>query len=133
MSHIKRFISEYQLAVITEFLRTQSSKTGIIHFSFQYNKTTGGSVIYCYRRCQLANGARARLIFHIKNNIDWEKFRYVSCMIYNTNISKSSQAKKPSQLLRLPQDNVKYKIAPKNKVMNKCSFENSISKQGKRK
>ena len=33
-------------------------------------------------------------------------------MIYNTNISKSNQAKKPHQLFKLPQDNIAKVSAP---------------------
>ena len=34
-------------------------------------------------------------------------------MIYNTNISKSNQAKKPHQLFKLPQDNITKDSGPK--------------------
>ena len=34
-------------------------------------------------------------------------------MIYNTNISKSNQAKKPHQLFKLPQDNITRESGPK--------------------
>lgn len=63
---------------------------------------------YTFKECYLVAEH-----FHIQNNLDWEKFRYVSCMIYNTNVNKSSQAKKPHQLFKLPQDNIKRVIEPK--------------------
>ena len=53
-------------------------------------------------------------------------------MIYNTNISKSSQAKKPSQLFRLPQDNVKYKIAPKSTKESYELFKKKIEEAEKK-
>tara|TARA_Y100000592_G_scaffold24313_1_gene37950 strand:+ start:279 stop:452 length:174 start_codon:yes stop_codon:yes gene_type:complete len=53
-------------------------------------------------------------------------------MIYNTNISKSSQAKKPSQLFRLPQDNVKYKIAPKSTKESYELFKKKIQEAEKK-
>ena len=34
-------------------------------------------------------------------------------MIYNMNVNKKSQAKKPKDLFKLPQDNMKVYISPK--------------------
>ena len=51
--------------------------------------------------------------FHIKNNLQWEQTRYIACMIYNMNISKKSQAKKPKDLFQLPQDKINVYRPPK--------------------
>jgi hypothetical protein len=46
-------------------------------------------------------------------------------MIYNMNITKKSQAKKPTELFRLPQDNIKKYRPPKS---DKKSFEAAVKK-----
>ncbi len=52
--------------------------------------------------------------YNIKQNLEWERTRYIATMIHNVNCSKKSQMKKPEDLLRLPQDKqVKNKIEPK--------------------
>ena len=45
----------------------------------------------------------------------WEQPRYLACMVYNMNITKRSQSKKPQQLFKLPQDNLHLKD-DKNKI-----------------
>lgn len=51
--------------------------------------------------------------FHIKNNLMWEQTRYLACMVYNMNITKRSQSKKPQQLFKLPQDHEQAKAKEK--------------------
>jgi len=36
--------------------------------------------------------------------LEWERFRYLSTLLYNVNCNKVSQTKKPQDLFPLPQD-----------------------------
>ena len=65
--------------------------------------------------------------FHIKNNLNWEQTRYISCMIYNMNISKKSQAKKPIDLFKLPQDKKGKKHSHKEMMEFRKQVEKSQS------
>jgi hypothetical protein len=40
----------------------------------------------------------------IKQNLEWERVRYLSTMIFNVNCKKRSQMLKPEKLFSLPQD-----------------------------
>jgi hypothetical protein len=40
----------------------------------------------------------------IKQNLEWERVRYLSTMIFNVNCQKRSQMIKPEKLFSLPQD-----------------------------
>lgn len=40
----------------------------------------------------------------IKQNLEWERIRYLSTMIHNVNCTKKSQMIKPDKLFPLPQD-----------------------------
>ncbi len=42
--------------------------------------------------------------FQIKENLEWERLRYISAMLINVNASKSSQRIQPTKLFKLPQD-----------------------------
>lgn len=48
--------------------------------------------------------------YNIKQNLEWERTRYLATMIHNVNCSKKAQMKKPEELLRLPQDVKEKKI-----------------------
>lgn len=52
--------------------------------------------------------------YNIKQNLDWERTRYLATMIHNVNCQKKSQMKKPEDFIKLPQDNMgKKQIKPK--------------------
>lgn len=53
-------------------------------------------------------------------------------MIYNTNINKSSQAKKPHQLFKLPQDNIKRVIEPKSTEKDYKDFLKHVEEREKK-
>ncbi len=52
-------------------------------------------------------------------------------MIYNTNISKSNQAKKPHQLFKLPQDNITRESGPKSTRKQYETFLKKIEEKEK--
>ena len=58
--------------------------------------------------------------YNIKQNLEWERIRYLATMIHNVNCQKKSQMKKPEDLLKLPQDNIVKEIKPKS---NREDFE----------
>ena len=82
---------------------------------------------YTFKECYLVAEH-----YHINNNLDWEKFRYVSCMIYNSNITKSNQAKKPHQLFKLPQDNITKASGPKSTKEEYETFLKKIEEKEKK-
>tara|TARA_Y100001951_G_C11033309_1_gene126184 strand:+ start:322 stop:495 length:174 start_codon:yes stop_codon:yes gene_type:complete len=53
-------------------------------------------------------------------------------MIYNTNISKSNQAKKPHQLFKLPQDNITKDSGPKSTKEEYETFLKKIEEKEKK-
>ena len=69
-----------------------------------------------------------RDLIQIKENLEWEKIRYLSHMIYNTNVTKKSHLIEPKKLFPLPQDKMYKKevvIPTKQDLEN---FEKQISK-----
>jgi 5,10-methenyltetrahydromethanopterin hydrogenase len=60
--------------------------------------------------------------FTIKQNLEWERLRYLATMVHNVNVDKKSQMVKPEKLIPLPQD-VYYKrkktveVLPPEKVL----------------
>ena len=66
----------------------------------------------------------------IKLNIAWEQTRYLATMIHNVNCQKRSQMKKPEQLFRLPQDNMKRPFKPKSSPESLEKFLNKMKQSG---
>jgi hypothetical protein len=46
--------------------------------------------------------------FTIKQNLEWERLRYLATMVHNVNVNKKQHMIKPEKLIPLPQD-VYYK------------------------
>ena len=64
----------------------------------------------------------------IKENLEWEKIRYLSHMIYNTNVTKKSHLIEPKKLFPLPQDKMYKKevVVPTKQDLE--NFEKQINK-----
>lgn len=67
--------------------------------------------------------------FQIKQNLEWERLRYVSAMMINLNATKSSQRIQPNKLFELPQDKM-LKIT-KSKPLPKDELDKIIDKWNK--
>ena len=48
--------------------------------------------------------------YNIKQNLEWERTRYLATLIHNVNCQKKIHMKKPEQMMRLPQDKMKEMI-----------------------
>ncbi len=51
--------------------------------------------------------------FQIKQNLEWERLRYISAMLINVNATKASQRIQPNKLFKLPQDKKDKKVTEK--------------------
>lgn len=61
----------------------------------------------------------------IKQNLEWERIRYVSTMLHNVNCGKRNQMIKPEKLFPLPQDKFTRAQKPKG---TKEDYENFKAK-----
>ena len=59
----------------------------------------------------------------IKQNLEWERIRYLSTMVYNVNCQKRSQMLKPEKLFPLPQDALLEQGKPKSTVEQYLEFK----------
>ena len=66
--------------------------------------------------------------WQLQQNLEWERIRYMSAMIYNVNCQKKSQMIKPDKLFPLPQDVYLEKGKPKSTKEEQEAFEKLISK-----
>lgn len=62
----------------------------------------------------------------IKQNLEWERVRYMSAMIYNVNCQKRSQMIKPDKLFPLPQDVYLERGKPKSTVEQMKAFRERV-------
>jgi len=73
--------------------------------------------------------------YQIKQNLEWERLRYLATMMINLKATKSSQRIQPRKLFKLPQDK---KISKKNKPLTKKELDKVLAdwdktmKQGKK-
>jgi hypothetical protein len=51
--------------------------------------------------------------YNIKQNLEWERVRYLSTMVHNVNATKKQHMLKPEKLFPLPQDRLTRVIKPK--------------------
>lgn len=51
--------------------------------------------------------------YNVKQNLEWERVRYLATMIHNVNCSKKQHMIKPTKLFPLPQDNLTRRKLPK--------------------
>jgi len=51
--------------------------------------------------------------YMIKQNLEWERIRYVATMLHNVNCQKKQQMIKPEKLFPLPQDKFNKPQKPK--------------------
>ena len=69
----------------------------------------------------------------IKQNLEWERLRYLATMVHNVNVSKKQHMIKPTKLFPLPQDvyyrqNKEVVILPPEKVLELVERMNKIEK-----
>ena len=64
--------------------------------------------------------------YQIKQNLDWERLRYLATMMVNLKATKSSQRIQPTKLFKLPHDNIIEK--PKSKPLSKKDLDRIIEK-----
>ena len=64
----------------------------------------------------------------IHQNLDWERARFISSMIYNTNCTKKSQMIPPDKLFSLPQDVYLERGKPKSTPEQVKEFREKVSK-----
>jgi hypothetical protein len=62
----------------------------------------------------------------IKQNLEWERIRYLSTMVYNVNCQKRSQMLKPEKLFPLPQDALLDTGKPKSTVEEYLKFKKKL-------
>lgn len=80
---------------------------------------------YTWKENQLLGEAHS-----IKQNLEWERTRYLATMIHNVNCQKKTHMKKPEDLLRLPQDEMREieKAKPKSSPEQLQAFLDKIEK-----
>ena len=59
----------------------------------------------------------------IKQNLEWERIRYLSTMIHNVNCQKKQQMIKPEKLFPLPQDKMSKAQKPKGTKQDYLNFK----------
>lgn len=69
----------------------------------------------------------------IKQNLEWERLRYLATMIHNVNVGKKQHMIKPEKLFPLPQDvfynrNKKVEVLPPEKVLELVARMEKIEK-----
>jgi len=64
----------------------------------------------------------------IKENLAWERTRYLATLIYNSNVGKKSQQIKPHEMFYLPQDHYYFieKAKPKTSREQYEAFKKSL-------
>jgi len=45
--------------------------------------------------------------YHVKQNLEWERVRYLATMMYNTKVDKKHKMIDPTKLFKLPQDKLR--------------------------
>lgn len=68
--------------------------------------------------------------YNIKQNLEWERVRYLATMIHNVNCSKKSQMLKPHKLFPLPQDKILNDGKPRSTAKEFSDFKNKALKAG---
>lgn len=63
--------------------------------------------------------------FQIKQNLEWERLRYISAMLINVNATKASQRIQPNRLFSLPHDK-KQIDKKKSKPLTKEELDNVL-------
>jgi hypothetical protein len=63
--------------------------------------------------------------YNIKQNLEWERIRYLATLIHNVNCQKRNQMIKPEKLFPLPQDKYIKKEIPKS---TREDFESFLEK-----
>ncbi|BAQ92579.1 hypothetical protein [uncultured Mediterranean phage uvMED] len=66
----------------------------------------------------------------IKQNLEWERIRYLSTMIHNVNCQKKQQMIKPEKLFPLPQDKFNKAQKPKGTEKDYNNFKDKAIEQG---
>lgn len=66
-----------------------------------------------------------------KQSKEWEHTRLVVSMIYNANVGKRQDQKKPEQILKLWTDNIGKTRKPKQEPLTKDDFEAVVKKLDK--
>jgi len=62
----------------------------------------------------------------IKQNLEWERLRYLATLIHNVNCTKKSQTIKPPDLFPLPQDVYIKKNVPRSTPEKLKEFEDLL-------
>lgn len=68
--------------------------------------------------------------YNVKQNLDWERFRYLATMIHNVNCTKKSQMIKPEKLFPLPQDKLAKSQGPKSTIEQFEAFKEKARRAG---
>ena len=68
--------------------------------------------------------------YNIKQNLEWERIRYLATLIHNVNCQKRNQMIKPQKLFPLPQDKYMKKDAPKSTKEDYSKFLEKVKKAG---
>jgi len=63
--------------------------------------------------------------YNIKQNLEWERIRYLATLIHNVNCQKRNQMIKPEKLFPLPQDKYIKKQTPRS---TREDFESFLEK-----
>ena len=66
----------------------------------------------------------------IKQNLEWERIRYLSTMIHNVNCQKRQQMIKPEKLFPLPQDKLAKSKKPKGTEQDYKNFKEKAIERG---
>lgn len=68
--------------------------------------------------------------YNVKQNLEWERIRYLATMIHNVNCQKKQHMIKPQKLFPLPQDKYFKQGKPKSTPEQFESFKQKILKAG---
>ena len=66
----------------------------------------------------------------IKQNLEWERLRYLAAMIHNVNCTKKQHMIKPEKLFPLPQDKFIKKQKPKGTIDDFNKFKEKAIQRG---
>lgn len=66
--------------------------------------------------------------WQLRENLEWERIRYLSTMIYNVNCQKKSQMIRPDKLFPLPQDVYLERGKPQSTKEQMEAFEKRVAK-----
>lgn len=68
--------------------------------------------------------------YNIRQNLEWERLRYLATMIHNVNCTKKSQMIKPHKLFPLPQDRIIHDGKPKSTAQQFEAFKRKAEEAG---